>query len=197
MMGAVISKAYSQPPVCQKEILRYAGCKDADKDILKLTTECINEAKDKISYKLCYSEFDVKVEDNICDFGVCKFASKDLATNLRGCTKAVLFAATLGAEFDRLVAKYSRLSPAKALMLEALGNERIEALCDAFCEDIKAEFGTPLKPRFSAGYGDLPLDTQRSIFALLDCERRIGLTLNDSLLMSPSKSVTAFVGITE
>jgi len=30
---------------------------------------------------------------------------------------------------------------------------------------------------------------------VLDCAKKIGLTLNDSLLMSPSKSVTAFAGI--
>jgi 5-methyltetrahydrofolate--homocysteine methyltransferase len=29
----------------------------------------------------------------------------------------------------------------------------------------------------------------------LDCNRKIGLTLNDSLLMSPSKSVTALIGV--
>jgi len=52
-----------------------------------------------------------------------------------------------------------------------------------------------LKPRFSPGYGDLPLETQREIFDVLDCSRRIGLMLNDSLLMSPTKSVTAFVGV--
>ena len=36
---------------------------------------------------------------------------------------------------------------------------------------------------------------QKDIFKVLDCERKIGLTLNESLLMSPSKSVTAIVGI--
>jgi len=36
---------------------------------------------------------------------------------------------------------------------------------------------------------------QRDIFAVLDCPRKIGLSLNGSLLMSPSKSVTAIIGI--
>ncbi len=54
---------------------------------------------------------------------------------------------------------------------------------------------TGQRPRFSPGYGDLTLLAQKDIFAVLDCGKRIGLTLNDSLLMSPSKSVTAFVGI--
>ena len=54
-----------------------------------------------------------------------------------------------------------------------------------------------LRPRFSAGYGDLSLSVQKDIFSVLDCARKIGLTLNDSLIMSPSKSVTAVVGISD
>jgi len=54
-----------------------------------------------------------------------------------------------------------------------------------------------LTSRFSPGYRDLPLTLQREIFTLLEPSRRIGLSLNASLLMSPSKSVTAIVGITK
>ena len=36
---------------------------------------------------------------------------------------------------------------------------------------------------------------QKDIFAALDCPRKISLSLNESLLMSPSKSVTAIIGI--
>ena len=49
--------------------------------------------------------------------------------------------------------------------------------------------------RFSPGYGDLPLDVQRPLFAALDVPRKIGVSLTDSLLMAPSKSVSAIIGI--
>ena len=64
----------------------------------------------------------------------------------------------------------------------------------SMAELLKAE-GVFLKPRFSPGYGDLPLSMQTDIFRVLDCPRKVGLTLNNSLLMSPSKSVTAIMGI--
>ncbi len=82
--------------------------------------------------------------------------------------------------------------------MQAIGAERIESLCDMFCGELAetyAKDGMSLRPRFSPGYGDLPLEAQKSVFKALDCHRKIGLALNDSLLMSPSKSVTAIVGL--
>ena len=110
----------------------------------------------------------------------------------------VVFAATIGLELDRLIARYSRLQPVKALMFQAIGAERVEALCDAFNEEVKcraAENGESTRPRFSPGYGDVPLALQADIFCVLDCPRKIGLSLNASLLMTPSKSVTAIIGV--
>ena len=49
--------------------------------------------------------------------------------------------------------------------------------------------------RYSPGYGDLPLTLQPRLLALLDAERKIGLTLTDTCLMTPRKSVTALFGL--
>lgn len=191
----ILSKTYIEPPFCEKEILRYAGCKDKDEQISAILRECISEVKDKLVYKVCYCKFEVKIEENTCDFDVFRLQSEKLALNLKDCEKVILFAATVGVEIDRLISKYGRLSPVKSLIFQAIGAERIEALCDVFCADIEREYNIGLKPRFSPGYADLPLDAQKDIFAILAPERRIGLTLSRSLLMSPSKSVTAFLGL--
>ena len=196
MNETILTKTYSASPIDEKEILRYAGG-IADDNTIKLLNECINEALDCITYKVCYHKLPVKINGDLCDFGVFNVQSKNLATNLSGCNSVIIFGATVGIGIDRLITKYSHISPAKALMLQAFGAERIEALCDDFCKDIQNTFKTQLKPRFSAGYGDLPLDTQKQIFSLLNLPKNIGLTLNDSLLMSPTKSVTAFIGMQE
>ncbi len=193
----VITKSYKEPPFCEKEILRYAGCKSSDDELLQLLRTCIEEVREKLAYKVCYMELPVTITAKNCDFTCLTVQSENLAKNLQGCKTVVLFGATLGVEIDRFIAKYGRLSPSKALMLQAVGAERIEALCDAFCEDIAKEKNMALKPRFSPGYGDLSLEVQRELFGILDCSKRIGLSLNDSLLMSPSKSVTAFAGLVE
>ena len=195
-MNSVISvKNYTEPSVSEREILRYSGCKTADRETEALIKSCVEEMLPRLSYKVCYRVFDVSVHGDLCDFGLFSLNSADLARNLTGASRAVIFAATVGVEADRLIAKYARLSPSRALILQAVGAERIEALCDVFCDDIAKEYNASLKPRFSPGYGDLPLESQRKIFDLLSPERNIGLFLTESLLMTPSKSVTAITGL--
>ena len=52
-----------------------------------------------------------------------------------------------------------------------------------------------MRRRFSPGYGDLPLEMQREVCAVLNMPKEIGVSLTDTLLMTPSKSVTAIVGV--
>ncbi len=182
----VLTKKYNDLPICEKEILRYAGCKDESAKISELLNSCLDEVSGKLSYSVCYCELDVTVCDDVCDFGIFSTQSGDLAKGLKGQNKVILFAATLGVEIDRLIKKYSKISPSRALMFQAIGTGQIEALCDAFCDDVG------VNRRFSPGYGDLTLLIQKNIFDVLNCTKYIGISLNDSLLMSPSKSVTAF-----
>ena len=195
MSITVLTKTYFDLPFNKKELLRYADCKDLSPEIEALLNECIEEAIQTLSYKVCYCILPINISGNTIDFGAFKVNSEKLTINLKDCEKAVLFGATLGTDIDRIIMKYGKLSPTKALFFQAIGATMIEALCDEFCKDIKAEVNVNLKPRFSPGYGDLDLSCQKSIFKLLNCSKNIGLTLNDSLLMSPTKSVTAFVGI--
>ena len=194
-MSAVITKTYPAPPLCEKDALRYAGCLVEDEATVDLLRACWLEAADAFTYKVCYGVFPLLVQEDVCAVSTFSWTSHDLAATLAGCECAVVFAATVGVSLDRLIAKYGRVAPARALMLQALGAERIEALCDVFCADLAREMAAGMTTRFSPGYGDLPLAAQQEIFALLDPARRIGLSLNGSLLMSPSKSVTAVVGI--
>lgn len=194
-MKTVITKSYGAPELSKKQILRYAGVKAADEKTCDLLNSVLAEAEGAFIYKVCYMELDLCVSEGISDFGLFKIESHDLAKNLHGCKRVILFAATVGIGIDRLISKYSRTSPAKALLLQALGTERVEALCDLFCEDMKEEYGAELCPRFSIGYGDTDLSRQRDILNILDAGRKIGISLNESMLMSPTKSVTAFIGI--
>ena len=189
-----LSSDLAMIPVNKCEVLRYMGAKASTDELDRLVCECIAETAGAISAKLCFAEYALSINGNSVDLEFCKVESNDLAKNLSGCNRAVVFAATVGIGLDRLIAKYSRLSPARALCVGAIGNERVEALCDLFCKELKDKY-KKTHPRYSAGYGDLDLSVQRDVFKALGCTQNIGISLSDSLLMTPTKSVTAIVGI--
>ncbi len=183
------------PPLRRKEILRYMGCKVEDEQTSKLVDEALALCRGAMTPRICFAEFEIAEKDGSLDLGFAVTQSRDLAKNLCGCKKAIVFCATVGHGIDRLIVRHSRLSPSVALCLQSIGAEAIEAVCGDFCAYLEDEYGYSLRPRFSAGYGDLPLTLQRDIFRALGCERKIGVTLNESLLMSPTKSVSAIIGI--
>ena len=194
MIGQVLTKNYNTISVNTNEILRYAGVKKASNSDKQLIDECLLETANIFRFNVCYSIFPVKIIENEVDLGFSKITSKNLAENLTGCDSAIVFCSTIGLGIDRLIAKYGVISPAKALIFQAIGAERIESLCNLFNEEMLKEY-KGLKPRFSPGYGDLDLSFQSEIFRALDCSKKIGVTLTNEFLMSPSKSVTAIIGI--
>ena len=187
-----------EPIIDKREILRYAKARENFGECSTLLDECLDIALPTISYRALYRIVPLSLAGSLVTLGDRNVRSESLARHLSGCSSAVIIAATLGVGIDRLISRYSATSLLRAHLFDAIGTERIEALCDSLSEHIKDEFfseGLTLTSRFSQGYGDLPLDFGRDIFSLLDCERKIGLYLNESLSMSPRKSVTAIIGI--
>lgn len=119
------------------------------------------------------------------------FASRDLTRCLRGAREAYLFAATLGHDVDRLIRKYAALSAAELLIVQAIAATAIEQYID----EETASWGENLLPRYSPGYGDLPLSVQPQFLSTLDPKGTLGITLTETFLMIPSKSVTAIIGV--
>ncbi len=178
-----------------REILRYMGVREeASAEISALLTACKCECEGIFTPAFCKEICDVQIEGDTVCLGETPLRSADLAKCLTGCRRAILFVATIGIGIDHLIKKYSTLSPSRALTLSAIGTERIECLCDLLCTEWSREYGGTL-PRYGIGYGDLSLDCQPVVFARLHATRRIGVTLTDSNLMTPTKSVSAIVGI--
>lgn len=200
MMSGILTKTYDAPSIDRSEILRYAGIRGREEEMEHLLDECLDKVLERLTYRVCFGEFLVTFHKKSVDLSAFRTESESLIAHLSGCGRAILFGATVGVELDRLIARYSAISPTRALLLQAIGTERIEALCDTFEADLRADLqktGQHLGKRFSPGYGDLSIEVQREIFLTLGLPKRIGLTLNDSLLMSPTKSVTAILGIAD
>ena len=145
--------------------------------------------------KACFVKIPVMADEKGVEFPFGRVESKDIAKNLCGCSEAFVFAVTLGHGTERLLSKMSRLSAADFFVYDAVGSALAESVCDEAEKMIKKNL--KCRPRFSPGYGDFPLSVQRDVLSLINAERLIGITLTDTNLMLPQKSITAILGIRE
>lgn len=183
-----------------REIHRYLGCGNhiMPDNVEALIEDCKKELENAARPKSVWKELPLSLKEDTITLGNIKTTSKNLARNLRHCSQALLFAATLGSEVDVLLLRYGKLQVSRAVVLQAASVAMLETYCDEqnqILREAYLEKGKYLRPRFSPGYGDFPLESQWDIFPALELSKKIGITLMDSLLMAPSKSVTAVIGI--
>ena len=137
-------------------------------------------------------------------------------TRLDG-AEVLFLCGTIGAEFDCWQRRLAALSAADALLSQQIGLDAVEKVMDELEERARREVegkreegrakseegrgkrdegrGKRVMPRRSPGYGDLPLSLSRTIINELDAPRRLGVSITDSGLLVPSKSVTAICEI--
>lgn len=186
-------------PFDEKEILRYAMLPSfAPKPEELPLKECLEAAKGAAKCRAVWRRYPLRRNGEELELGFARTDTRDLRRHLEGCSEILLFACTAGAEMDRRIARSKLLSPARGLLMHAIGAQQVEGGCDRLCQRLAELFpDRQLTDRFSPGYGDLPLAMQRDVMEALDCGRTVGITLTDSLLMTPSKSVTAIIGMKE
>lgn len=122
-----------------------------------------------------------------------------MRTRLEG-AEVIFLCGTIGAEFDAWQRRLSVLSAADALLSQQIGLDAVEKVMDELENKVKVKVegeGLKLRPRRSPGYGDLPLSLSRKIISELDATKKIGVSITDSDLLVPSKSVTAICEIEE
>ncbi|NLW79130.1 MAG: methionine synthase [Ruminococcaceae bacterium] len=123
---------------------------------------------------------------------------RDIAAHLAGCGGCILLAVTLGQPAEQLVRTAEAADMARAVMLDAAGSALVEQYTDLAEDDLRRQASDKalyLTSRFSPGYGDLPLALQSNVLRLLNAQRAIGLTVSDSGIMLPRKSITALLGL--
>lgn len=174
-----------------REVALRLGC---PADTVASADACLKELREAVLCRYAACRLPVShPAEGTTDLGFGVLPSFDLVKNLGDCREAFLLAVTLGAGVDRLLLRLSHLSPARHFITDALASAMAEAACDMAEAAVKGSLSC--RPRYSPGYGDLPLSVQQPLLARLDASRRIGVTLGDALLMSPSKSITAIIGI--
>lgn len=186
--------------VTQQDVAYYLGygkLHAPDERVALMIDESIEEMKKVFRPAWRFQDFDLTVDGENISFADLNFSSRDLSRNLKNCTKLILAGVTSGAQVDSLIRRTQMIDAAKASVMQGCGaafaENTIEALNDYISAQAKIA-GFRSRPRFSPGYGDVPLEFQKEFFRLLPLAK-IGLSLMDTLIMAPEKSVTAFIGL--
>lgn len=177
----------------KKEVLRYLGACEVSEEINEMIEEIAPDVYRSVGFKAVYITVDLKIDGDLVDMGFTCVKSRALAKNLTGCKNAFVFAATLGLENDRAIERNFKLDTARASIYNCISTALIESFCDYVNDYLGKD--KKLRPRFSPGYGDFSITHQKDVINALDANRKIGITLTDSYMMKPSKSVTAVIGI--
>lgn len=187
------------------EAFRYLGYGSSipDEQTLKAADDCEKKLLTVIDAKYIYRYFEID-RDNTQKGQVALVGTSlvlygnSIYEHLDGCNGVVLFAATLSEGVDRLIRQLSVRSMASAVVADSMASAAVEQVCDIVENEIIKEFaGKYTTWRFSPGYGDFPLETQRLFLDVLSAQKRIGVNITGGGLMTPCKSVTAVIGISD
>ena len=185
----------------RKEVLRYLGYKGigADDTVNELIDECeaevIKAAVPRYTYRVIgVTQADTGVE--LEGTGLILKGSS-IKEHLKGCDRAALIAVTLSEGIDRMLRIMQASDLARAVVADSLASAGIEQVCDKLEAIIKEELPEYNQTfRFGIGYGDLPLAQQGDFLKVLNAPRLIGLNVGKTYMMTPTKSVTAVIGLT-
>ena len=186
-----------------RETIRYLGYgkHEVDDATFQMILDCMEELTRIINPRIISKSFPLTFMG--CDelsIGEMVVQSKNLSKNLAGCEKIILLAATIGVEADRIMKRYSLTDMARVVVLQACGAALLEQFIDECQFEIQrkvANEGYYLRPRFSPGYGDFSIEHQKQILQMLNAAKEIGVSSTESSMLTPTKSVTALIGLSK
>ena len=179
-----------------KQAARYFGARgEPDEATMVLLERCAKPLLTAAMPRAVWLEADVK---SLTEAGILQ--GEDVLRHLEGCTQALLLAVTLGPGVDAQIRRAGVGDIAASVASDALGSALAEQAADAAEAELRqwaAREGKYLTGRYSPGYGDWPITVQPKVAAVLDTARRAGLCVTDTNLMTPRKSITALLGVSD
>lgn len=186
----------------KSEVLRYLGHRgqsltpEIDRLIDHISEKCLESARPRY----CFQIFPLETSPRgpvLVGTGVI-LLGEDIKKHLLGAKSVAVMAATLGFEAERAMMRLGQRSTTSEVIFNAACTALIEAVSDR-CEgeivELARQRGLVTSYRYSPGYGDFPLEQQPEILGVIEAGTRLGITLTDSMLMLPKKSVSALIGL--
>lgn len=180
----------------ENEVRRYARAEKLDKSLIE------NVIFDALLYaKPCgifnIFDYDCKNANIFFENRRIFLPGNSIKKHLDLCEKVTIIAVTVGEDIENTITRLSEEGEyTKALLLDAAATEAVEESADLLEKVIERyayREGFNMTFRFSPGYGDFPLTMQHDILELSDGSE-IGISLTDSLMLMPRKSITALIG---
>ena len=166
--------------------------------LVEIVRDSFEKLESFITPRCVFGRFHVKKFDGGFEIEGASVHSKDIARLISRSDECYLLAATLGHEVDRQILIAQKKNMLDGLALDSCASVRIDYFIDEYInEKIKPTLNENefLTSRFSPGYGDLNMNVTEDIIAILNAQKYIGLSVTNSLMMTPIKSVTAIIGL--
>ncbi|NPV86590.1 MAG: vitamin B12 dependent methionine synthase [Anaerolineae bacterium] len=163
-------------------------------DFEKMLLEAQSVARPKACYRIAYIEHkdsDTVILDKI------PFTSRVLRVNLKNAQRVFVFAATCGTELEEWSHTYRELL--QQYWADAIKEAALDCAYQFLLDHLEKEHRPGNLSEISPGsIEDFPISQQTALFRLLgDTQRNIGVTLTESLLMLPIKSISGILFPTE
>ncbi|MEG0750846.1 MAG: methionine synthase [Oscillospiraceae bacterium] len=140
-----------------------------------------------------------QIERSLCGMSVAgaELLGDDIARHLDGCNRCAVLALTLGESVDAATRAAFTVDAELATALDCAASALCEHLCgglELMAREQCLRAGLFLTDRFSPGYGDFPIVTNRPLLESVSAFKTVGITALESGAMSPRKSVCALCG---
>lgn len=187
--------------VDKKEVLRYLGHRgqEIDQNINNQIDLCIQICREIAKPRFVYGQYNI-TKDFYIENSPLRFEGEDIKNHLEGAKQVVVMAATIGFEIEKKIRFYEPANLSQGLILDACASALVESVCDSAEAEIREKVtsgGSSLTGRYSPGYGDFPITIQKALINLIGADKKIGLKVTGSNILTPRKSVTAVMGITQ
>ncbi|MGN0672116.1 MAG: hypothetical protein ACI4KE_05730 [Anaerovoracaceae bacterium] len=159
---------------------------------ISIASDALKKVESAMNPRYVLRLADVVHTDEGVDLGFGEIKSSNLKRNLRDCRTAYLICITIGSEIDGLLRRESVMGPSSQYLADACASAAVETAVDY----VQKSLGVKTMARFAPGYGDFSIEYQKDLLEFTGAGR-IGVTLTDSNLMIPTKTITCIMGVLE
>lgn len=181
-----------------KEVQRYAGLAKTNFAETEIHQAC-QEVRILSSPMASWEEYDYHSCTGEIGSTEIYIEGQKIRDYLQSAKKLIFLAATVDESVETAITNYFQQGNyTYALLLDAAATAAVETVADELTKMLQYNYarqGYQLLRRYSPGYGDWPIAFQPQMIKLSHADQ-IQVTLTESLMLMPRKSVTAVIGLT-